>query len=427
MSTAAESDDGAAAIAPPREGALRAFRHRDYAIFWTGALVSNTGSWLQNLTVPYVIFEITHSALWVGAATAAQFFPGFFGSPVGGHLADTRERHRLLVVFLSVLSVLALALWWVYAAGVHSVGVILGLVAAIGLVWGMTMPSWQAFVNDLVPREDLVSAVSLNSLQFNAARSLGPAIAGIVIATLGPGPAFALNAASFVVVVGALALVRARSVANAATTRLVSGFVEAVRYIPTQPGIAVVVVTVGLIGLLATPAFGFTVVFAGSVYGVGPVALGVMNAALGVGAILAVPLVVRAKGHRGLRSTLLAGLLLQSVAVIAFGLSPNVVTGSLALAALGLGFLMSVSSGNTAVQLIVAQRLRGRVMAVRLMVYMVSTPIGALLQGSLSDHVGPRTTMVVAGLGLLLVGAFFALGRGARLLARVDDPEDVSD
>ena len=145
MSTAAESDDGAAAIAPPREGALRAFRHRDYAIFWTGALVSNTGSWLQNLTVPYVIFEITHSALWVGAATAAQFFPGFFGSPVGGHLADTRERHRLLVVFLSVLSVLALALWWVYAAGVHSVGVILGLVAAIGLVWGMTMPSWQAF------------------------------------------------------------------------------------------------------------------------------------------------------------------------------------------------------------------------------------------------------------------------------------------
>ncbi len=280
-------------------------------------------------------------------------------------------------------------------------------------------------MNDLVPREDLVSAVSLNSLQFNAARSLGPAIAGIVIATLGPGPAFALNAASFVVVVGALALVRARSVANAATTRLVSGFVEAVRYIPTQPGIAVVVVTVGLIGLLATPAFGFTVVFAGSVYGVGPVALGVMNAALGIGAILAVPLVVRAKGHRGLRATLLYGLLLQAVAVVAFGLSPNVVTGSLALGALGLGFLMSVSSGNTAVQLIVAQRLRGRVMAVRLMVYMVSTPIGALLQGALSDHVGPRATMVVAGLGLLLVGAFFALGRGSRLLARVDDPEDL--
>ena len=150
-----------------------------------------------------------------------------------------------------------------------------------------------------------------------------------------------------------------------------------------------------------------------------------MNAALGIGAILAVPLVVRAKGHRGLRSTLLAGLLLRAVAVVAFGLSPNVVTGSLALAALGLGFLMSVSSGNTAVQLIVAQRLRGRVMAVRLMVYMVSTPIGALLQGSLSDHVGPRTTMVVAGLGLLLVGASFALGRGARLLARVDDPEDL--
>lgn len=424
MSTAAESDDGLPALGPPRDGALRAFRHRDYAIFWSGALVSNTGSWLQNLTVPYVIFEITHSALWVGAATAAQFLPGFVGSPVGGHLADTRERHRLLVSFLSVLSVLALLLWWVYAAGVHSIGAILGLVAAIGLVWGMTMPSWQAFVNDLVPREDLVSAVSLNSLQFNAARSIGPAIAGIVIATLGPGPAFGLNAASFLVVVAALLLVRARSVANTATTRLVAGFVEAVRYVPTQPGIAVVVVTVGLIGLLATPAFAFTVVFAGSVYGVGPVALGVMNAALGIGAILAVPLVVRAKSHRGLRSSLLIGLLLQASAVVAFGLSPDVVTGSLALGALGLGFLLSVSSGNTAVQLIVAQRLRGRVMAVRLMVYMVSTPIGALVQGSLSDRIGPRATMVVAGVALLLVGVLFAVGRGARLLARVDDPED---
>lgn len=427
MSTAAESDDGSAAVAPPRTGTLRAFRHRDFTIFWLGALVSNTGSWLQNLTVPYVIYEITGSALWVGVATAAQFLPGFFGSPIGGHLADTRERRRLLIVLLSVMAVLAVGLWWTWASGSRSLAAILMLVSASGLVWGTTLPSWQAFVNDLVPRQDLISAVSLNSLQFNAARSLGPAIAGLVIASLGPGVAFALNAASFVVVVLALVLVRARSVISAGTApRLVSGFVEAVRYVPKQPGIAVVIVTVALVGLLATPAFGFTVVFAGSVYDVGPLALGVLNTALGVGAILAVPVVVRAKEHRGLAGSIRGGLLLQGTAIIAFGLAPGFATGALALVAVGMGFLLTISSGNTAVQLIVAQRLRGRVMAVRLMLYMVMTPIGALVQGAVSDRIGPRPTMVGAGALLLCVAAVFLTRRGSTLLARVDDPEDVS-
>jgi predicted MFS family arabinose efflux permease len=323
--------------------------------------------------------------------------------------------------------VLAVGLWWTWESGSRSLTVILLLVSASGLVWGTTLPSWQAFVTDLVPREDLVSAVSLNSLQFNAARSLGPAVAGLVIASFGPGVAFGLNAASFAFVVGALLLVRVRSlVAGGTAPKLVSGFVEAVRYVPRQPGIAVVVVTVGLVGLLATPAFGFTVVFAGSVYDVGPLALGVLNTALGVGAILAVPVVVRAKSHRGLAGSIRGGLLLQGGAIVAFGLAPGFVTGALALVAVGMGFLLTISSGNTAVQLIVAQRLRGRVMAVRLMVYMVATPIGALAQGWLSDRIGPRPTMVVAGLLLLVVATWFLTRRGARQLARVDDPEDVS-
>ena len=426
VSTAAESDDGSAVVAPLRGGALRAFRHRDYTIFWLGALVSNTGSWLQNLTVPYVIFEITHSAFWVGVATAAQFFPGFVASPVGGHLADTRERRRLLLVLLSVMAVLAAGLWWTWASGSRSLALILLIVSASGFVWGSTLPSWQAFVNDLVPRDDLVSAVSLNSLQFNAARSVGPAIAGLVIAAFGPGVAFGLNAVSFVFVVGALLLVRVRSVVAAGLApKLVSGFVEAVRYVPGQPGIGVVIVTVGLVGLLATPAFGFTVVFAGSVYGVGPLALGVLNTALGVGSIAAVPIIVRAKDRRGLASSIRGGLLLQGGAILAFGLAPGYVTGALTLVAVGMGFLLTISSGNTAVQLIVAQRLRGRVMAVRLMVYMLCVPLGALAQGWLSDRIGPRPTMVVAGLLVLLVAGWFLTRRGSTQLSRVDDPEDV--
>ena len=423
MSTAPDEESWPEPLRGPRS--LAAFGHRDFAIFWVGALVSNTGSWLQNLTVPYVVFQLTGSALWVGVATAAQFLPGFAASPLGGHLADTQERRRLLLVALTSMSFVALGLWWDYASGAPSVPAILAIVALGALIWGATLPTWQAFVNDLVPRDALVSAVSLNSLQFNAARSLGPALAGIIIAVYGAGVAFALNALSYVVVVVALLLVRTRSRAAASRPRLWSGFVEAVRYVPTQPGLVAVVCTVAIVGLLGTPAFSFTVVFAGSVYDVGPVALGVLNTALGVGAVLAVPIVVRAKSGRGLAGSLWVGLVMQGAAIVAFGVSPNVAVGAVALTVVGLGFLLSISSGNTALQLIVAQRLRGRVMALRLMAYMAATSIGAMLLGAVSGGIGPRLTMVLAGAVLLVVAAVLRTRRGARFLAHVDDAEDT--
>lgn len=426
--SAAELPDAAAGTAQ-RAGTFRAFRHRDYTVFWLGALVSNVGSWLQNLTVPFVVFEITGSAWWVGAATAAQFGPGFFASPWGGHLADTRERRTLLLVLQSLMAAAALGLWAVWTAGSPSLVAVLGLVALMGLLWGLTLPSWQAFVNDLVPREDLVSAVSLNSLQFNAARSVGPAVAGLVIASLGPGWAFALNAASFGAAVLAVTLVRTRSHVDgrAAQERgILAGFVEAVRYLPGQPGILMVIVLVTVLGVIGTPVFGFTVVFAGSVYDVGALQVGLLNAALGVGAVLAVPTVVRSTSHGGLSRTLLAGLLAMGLGILGFGVAPGFVTGLLCLVVVGFGFLATISSGNTALQLIVAQRLRGRVMAVRLMAYMLSVSVGALVLGAVSDRIGPRLTMVLSGALLVLVCGLLVTPRGRRSLRRVDDPQDVT-
>ena len=411
-------------------GTLNAFRHRDFTIFWIGAFISNTGSWLQNLTVPFVVFSITHSALWVGLATVAQFVPGFFASPVGGHLADSRDRRSLLIVLQIFMGLTALALWLLWFSGSRSIGWILSLVALGGLIWGMTLPSWQAFVNDLVPREDLVSAVSLNSLQFNAARSLGPAVAGFVIAAFGPGWAFGLNAASFGVVVLALIVLRTRTkVADSATDRpsLRRGFVDAIRYLPTQPGIVMIIVLVALVGLVSTPVFAFTVVFAGSVYHVSALRLGLLNTAVGVGAVLAVPLVVRAKSHGGMGRSVRSGMLILGLAELGFAALPGFYFGMAALVAVGLGFLITISSGNTALQLMVAQRLRGRVMAIRLMAYMVSTPIGALIQGRISDSIGPRPTLVGAGAVMLVLVALLYLPAGTRAIARIDDPQDLAD
>lgn len=427
MSAAMEPDEPSAPVPSASSGTLRAFRHRDFTLLWVGALVSNTGSWLQNLAVPYVVYALTGSALWVGLATTAQFLPALVGGPVGGHLADTRERRRLLLVQLAIMAIFAAGLWWIWASGSRSVPLILLTASAIGLMWGMQMPAWQAFVNDLVPREDLVSAVSLNSLQYNAARSVGPAIAGVVIATRGPAAAFALNSLSFVVVLIALGLVRAHSAVHKGGAGFLEGYRLALRYIPTQPGIAVVIATVVFLGLLATPVFGFTVVFAQSVFHVGPLQLGLMNACLGVGALLAVPVLVRAKNGHGLRSSIRYGVLVMGGGFVAFGAAPAFAAGAVALVALGMGFLLSISAGQTAVQLIVAARLRGRVMALRLMVYVLATTVGALAQGWLADRVGARATMVGCGVLLVIIGALFFTRRGARVLARVDDPQDTSD
>jgi MFS family permease len=427
VATAEGPDEGTSPAGA--RGTLRAFRHRDFAVFWTGALISNIGSWLQNLTVPYVVFQITGSAFWVGTATAAQFLPGFLAGPLGGHLADTRERRTLLVALQSMLGLAALGLWAVWTSGSRSLPAILGLVAVMGLVWGLTMPSWQAFVNDLVPRDDLVSAVSLNSLQFNAARSIGPAVAGLIIAALGPGWAFALNAVSFGVVVLALLAVRTRSgrpEPGAPVPRLLPGFLEALRYIPGQPGIVLVIVLVAVLGAFGSPVFGFTVVFAGSVYDVGALQLGLLNAALGVGAVLAVPVVVRSNAHGGLSRTVRLGLGVMGAAMVVFGLVPGYWGGLVSLVLVGFGFLATISAGNTAVQLIVADHLRGRVMALRLMAYMASVPVGALMLGWISDQVGPRLTMVLGGGALLLAVAALVTAAGRRALQRVDDPQDIA-
>ena len=402
--------------------AARAFRHRDFTIFWLGALASNTGSWVQNLAVPYVLYQVTESAFWVGLATFTQFVPVMLLGPLAGSIADRFDRRKVLLTTQSLMALAALALWAAWASGVRSPGAILALVAVAGVFGGINIPSWQSFVNDLVPRDDLLSAVTLNSLQFNAARALGPGIAGILLASLGPSWAFFLNGISFVFVLGALLAVRNRQVAL--ETALSGGFLRqfrrAMAYTRRQPGILIGIVVAILVGGLGNPVFQFTVVFAAEVYDVGPLGLSLLNVSLGLGAVLAAPLV---SGWDVSRADLVRwGLLVYGGAIVAFAVAPVYVVGLLALVVVGGGFLVVISSTNTSVQVIVADHMRGRVMALRIMAFTGAYPLGALLQGSLSDLIGARPT--VAGAGTILVAAAVVLALRPRLLHRLDDPHD---
>lgn len=400
---------------------MRALRNRNFAIFWSGALASNTGSWLQNLTVPYVLYEQTHSALWVGMATFSQFLPTMVFGPLGGSMADRFDRRRVLIVTQALLALAAAALWLSWAVGQRAPAMILALVAFCGIFSGLSMPSWQSFVNDLVPREDLLSAITLNSLQFNAARALGPALAGVLLATVGPSWAFFLNAASFGCVLLALKLVRLDAVPRQAPSGgFVRQFRRALIYTMGQPGIVLSILIAMLVGALGNPVFQFTVIFAQDIFSVGPLGLGFMNVALGVGAVAAAPLV---GGWRNSRSTLVRWSLMgYGAALVAFSVSPHYALGVVALVAVGGSFLIVVSATNTTTQIIVADHMRGRVIALRIMAFTGAYPLGALAQAAISDVIGPRWT--VGGAGGLLVLPALVLGLRRRWLARLDDPHD---
>lgn len=414
----------------PRRGvrdSLRVFRHRDFRLFWTGAVLSNTGYGLQSLTVPFIIYQLTGSALWVGMIAAAEFIPSILLSPLGGSLADRFDRRRILLITQSFAAAVAALLWLIWVVGWHEPALILATVALGSTAIGITLPTWQAFVNDLVPRNDLLAGITMNSLQYNIARAVGPAIAGVLLAAFGPSWALALNALSYVAVITALLLVRTRSSGNlvAKGRGVMRQFVDAARYVRSQPGIIMAIVVSFIVGAIGQPMVGLTVVFAKSVYDVGPSALGLLTAALGVGAVVTAPALSSMSGRAPLSRIVWIGLIVYGIAVLAFAVLPDYRGGLVALVLVGGCHLAVLSSANTALQVIVADDIRGRALAVRSMIFFVSFPVGGLVWGALADSLGPRVMMLVAG-GFLLVSAAVLLSlRGTLRLARLDDPHDA--
>jgi MFS family permease len=201
---------GSATGAP--SGVFAAFRYRDYAVFWTAAVISNSGTWMQTITVPYVIFQLTHSTTWVGFSAFMQFGPAVAVGPLAGSLADRFPRKTVIFVTQSVMMLVAFSLWATWASGVATPGIIVANLFVSGLASGLNIASWQAFVPDLVPREAMLNAIRLNSMQFTAARAFGPALAGLVLGQFGPATAFLANALSFLLVLVALVMISPRAV-----------------------------------------------------------------------------------------------------------------------------------------------------------------------------------------------------------------------
>lgn len=394
--------------------AWRSLRGRNYRLFWIGGLVSNTGRWFQSVAVPAIVWQLTESAAWVGFTGFARMAPMALVSPVAGALADRWDRRKLLFVTQSLQALATGLLLIMWVGGVRTAGVYAGLSALAGAFGGLNLPGWKAFISDLVPREQLLNAITLNSMQFNASRMFGPALAGLTLARFGPAWAFAVNFISFGAVLIALWLIDVRTGPSGgirAPFKPLRDFAETIRWIRTHDGIKQAIITVGLVGLLGMPIQVLAVVFAEDVFDRGATAYGLMLTMIGIGAVATAPFIA-GRGSRIARSKLEGGaLMVYTAGLLGFALSPSLIMALGALLLVGAAHLTSASVLNTAVQVQVPEERRAKVLSVHMMVVTLSSPVGQLVLGQVMARFAPRSTMVGAGVLMGAVAAYFIISR----------------
>lgn len=396
-----------------------AFSHRDYRRYWTGAAISNVGNWMQNMTVPYVLFEITGSGTWVGLSIVAQNLPALLLNPLSGSLADRFKRREVLRVSLGIAGFFAFAQAAMWGLGYHSPTALLVLVGLGGTASLTTQPAWQAMFSDLVPPEDRMSAITLQAAQLNAARAVGPAIGGVVLATVGPTWAFIINGLSFIAVVALLSLVHPPPQEPNVTGRVLSQYRDAIRHARRTPALLVAYALTAVVCGLVYPLFQLVVVFAEEVYDVGPGQYGILGASYGAGAAAGAVALSTLGTRRHRSGTVRTMLAVQAAAVLAFGLCRTYIFGVGLLVVIGAASVCVIALANTTTQTASPPSMRGRMLALWVLSYMASFPVGSVVEGWLADIVGAGPVVTVTGGVLTLIAALFLIR--VRLAAVLDD------
>ncbi|MDX1594282.1 MAG: MFS transporter [Gammaproteobacteria bacterium] len=394
---------------------LRALRNPNFRRFFAGQLASLSGTWMQQTAQAWLVYRLTGSSLWLGLVAFAGLAPILlFGLPAG-HLADRVSRHRMLLVMHTLALLQALALAALTLSGKVTVPLVMLLAALLGTVQAFEMPARQAFLAELVPREQLPNAIALNSALFNAARFVGPALAGLIIAAAGEGWAFAVNAASFAaILVALLAMDETVRTPRLREHHPGEGLWSGIALVHGDAwlrGVMAMIMTVSLVGL---PFSLLMPVVAREIYGGGADLLGTLLAANGVGAFCAALWLAARAGVSGQRRAIRAAAFAAGTGLLLFSAMPPLALALPLLAAIGFAFTTLIASCNTALQLRVPDRLRGRVMALFSVLFVGLFPVGNLLAGALGEGFGPRAVIGLFGAACLAAATVYALvGRSA--------------
>ncbi len=395
---------------------FRSLRSRNYRLYFFGQIVSLTGTWMQSVGQAWLVLKLTGSGLALGVVTALQFLPVLLAGPWGGVVADRFDKRTVIITTQIALAVLALALGILTATGAVTLWMVYALAVAVGVVTLVDMPTRQAFTMEMVGREDVTNAVSLNGVILNASRVLGPAAAGVLIATVGIGICFLINAASYLAVIAGLLVMDRSALDRGIPPRRRKGRLrEGLRYVWSSPQLRTPLLLMAVVGALA---YNFSVVFpllARFTFGQGAQAYGTMFSLMGIGAV-AGGLVVAARSRA--TPLLQAGCALGLGAALWLGaVAPTLGVELWTVIAIGAASTAFIATSNAILQLGALPEMRGRVMALFSVVFLGTTPIGGPIVGWIAEHFGPRAGLAVGAAATMLAAllALEALRRARRI------------
>jgi MFS family permease len=384
-------------------------------------LISLVGTWMQTVALSWLVYRRTGSTLLLGTVGFASQIPVFLVAPLGGVLADRANRHRVVIATQTTAMLLAFVLAVLTLTHRVQVWQIMVLAASLGVVTAFDIPARQAFLMDMVGREDLMNAIALNSSMFNGARIIGPAIAGILVARVGEGWCFFLNGVSYIAVIAGLLLMKIDCPPRSQSDSPLEDILEGFQWVSRTGPIRSLLLLLGLVSLVGMPYTVLMPIFAarilhGGASGLavflkaqdpGAVRLGVLMGATGVGALLGALTLALRSGVRGLGRLVALTCGGFGVSLIAFSLSRSFWLSAALLIPVGFCIMLEMASSNTLIQTMVPDALRGRVMSVYSMMFMGMAPFGALLGGALADKLGAPVTVAVGAVACVAAAILF--------------------
>ncbi|MDB5075486.1 MAG: putative major facilitator superfamily transporter [Chloroflexi bacterium] len=414
--------DGIMRVARPKTAAgrswprgLAALQYRNYRLLWTGALVSNVGTWLQTVAQGWLVLQLANSAFVLGLVNAIGMLPIMTLSLYGGVLADRVDRRKLLIIAEIALMMSALAMAGLTEWHLITINWLLVLVALIGVASALSSPAWMAFISELVPAQGLMNAIALNSAQFNVARVLGPAFAGTMIAIVGVAGCFTLNGLSFLAVIATLVAIRlpARRQPESRPSPWRS-LVDGLRYVAHHPEARAVLALTTIHTVFGMPFLMLMPVFARNVFHGNAGDLGVLLSAMGIGAVGGALTTARL-GSVQRRGLLILGMEVAfAVALLLFANMPTRLLALPALALVGFWMVSFFTTANTILQILSGDEMRGRMMSLWTIASWGVGPIGSLWAGALAANIGARATVSLGACICLL--AVVAMGLTSPLL-----------
>lgn len=375
---------------------FRSLRNTEYRLFFTGQVISLVGTWMQTMAQAWLVYELTYSSVWLGVVGFLNTIPMLMFAMYGGSIADRFSKHRIIIITQSLSLIQSVLLTAIVFLNLATVEIVCLLAFTLGTINAFDVPARQSFVVELVGKENVANAIALNSASFNAARIIGPAIGGMIIGAVGVAWCFLINAISFfaVIVVLLKMTMAPRPPAGNNTSSVFGSLKESIRYVRSDRMLVAVLTLVGVISMFGWSYTVLLPIFADTVLKIGAVGLGNLMMSFGIGAFISAMIIASTESKVRPSTFIYGGIALFVVGVSVFAVSTNVAVSLYSLIFVGMGLIMFIATANATIQRRAPDAMRGRVMALYLIIFQGLAPFGHLGMGWVANEIGARSAIL---------------------------------